>query len=112
MTLLTHRRDIGANLAKDFSSGHSTKAARDFLLNLHHSDISFRLVIIKRHVEIIHKGKSFSAIIAEPVKQILGFGLFLAPSLPFASRLGRSISSKSFSQNSQIASLKFSHDGF
>src|SRR5688572_7892873 len=112
MALLTHRRDIRANLAKDFCSPERAKTARDFLLDFHHSDISFRQVIIKRHAEIIHKGERFFTIMAEPIEQVFSLRLFLAPSLHFVRKLRWSISSKPFSQDSLIAPLKFSNIEF
>src|SRR5256885_10160890 len=112
MALLAHRRDVRTNLAKDFCTHTGAKATRDFLLDFHHSDISLSLIIIKRDVEIIHKGERFFTIITESVKQVFCLGLFLAPTPRLVRGRRRYIGSKAFAQDSLIAPLEFCNGDF
>jgi hypothetical protein len=51
--LFLHGRKITAKGAKNGSSLLGPKAARNFLAELHHPQIRFRLIVIKRHRKIL-----------------------------------------------------------
>ena len=55
--ILSGRGDVTADLAKDYGAILRTKAARYFLFQFHHADISLRLVVIEWHLKIIHKSQ-------------------------------------------------------
>ena len=47
---------VAADLAEVVCAHSRAKTARDFLLDFHHSQIAFSLIVIKWHIKIIHKG--------------------------------------------------------
>ena len=53
-----------------------TEAARDFLLDFDHADITFDKVIVKGDAEVIEKGKDLKTEQVEPVGQVERFGSF------------------------------------
>ena len=52
------------------------KAARNLLFQLDHADISFRLVVVKRHLKIVDKSQHLPFIAAKTIQQVLGWTLF------------------------------------
>jgi len=54
--ILSDSGDVAPDAAENICSLSAAKGARDFLLNLHHPDIAFSLIIIKGNAKIIHKG--------------------------------------------------------
>ena len=50
-------------------------------MQLHHTDVSLCLVVVKRHAKIVHKGQHFPLVGHQAVEQVLGWALFDAPTL-------------------------------
>ncbi len=61
-TLLSGRRDVTADTTEVLCSLLSTEATGDLLLNLHHSQVSLRQIVVKRHPKIIHEPECFVAV--------------------------------------------------
>ncbi len=53
--VLSDGGDVAPDAAENICSLSTAKRARDFLLNFHHPDIAFRLIIIERNAKVIHK---------------------------------------------------------
>ena len=67
---------IAAQSAGSLSARPGTEAARDFLLDFDHADITFDKVIVKGDAEVIEKGKDLKTEQVEPVGQVERFGSF------------------------------------
>ena len=59
LPILPRRRDVAADLTEALGSLLGAKTPRDLLVQLHHADVSLRLVVVKWHVKIVHKGQHF-----------------------------------------------------
>src|SRR6266850_5861851 len=112
MALLSQRRDVTANAAKGIRAILRAEAARDFLLNFHHSQITFGKVVIKRDSEIIHESKSLFAIMTQAVQQVFSFRLFFSSALHRLRRFRWRVRSKSLFENPAIAPFKFGYLDF
>ena len=77
------RRDIAPNAAKEGGAGFGAEAAGDFLFDFDHADISLGLIIVKRHVEVAHKGEHFPFVLRQSIQQILRWRLFRSASFLF-----------------------------
>ena len=81
------RGDVASNAAENGSPLLCTETSRDFLFDFDHSNITFGLVIVKRDAKVIHKGKHFAFVLAQPIQQIFGWGLFGSAPFLFVSVL-------------------------
>jgi len=86
MSLLSHRRKIAANATEVGRSRTGAKPAGDFLLHFHHPQVSRGQVVIKRDTKVLEKPQSLFLIPGQPIEQILGLALFLAPMLALRGR--------------------------
>ena len=57
LTLLAHGGNIASDAAEDVSALPSAKAARDFLADLGHAQVTLGLVVVERDPEIVHEGQ-------------------------------------------------------
>jgi hypothetical protein len=65
--LLTEGGNDTANTGKMLSPFFRAKRARDFLFDLGHSNILFRLIIIERYTHITKKPKDFGFVAGESI---------------------------------------------
>ena len=78
--LLVHGRGTGADDAVSLRSWQRAKAARDFLLDLGHSDGLFGKIIGERHIGLCHKAPNIVAVTPQSANQMGGLALLgLAP---------------------------------
>ena len=78
------RRNITADPAESVSALMAPKGAGDFLLDFDRPNIPFRLIVVKRDVEIVHEGQDSPAVRLETIQQVFRLALFWPP--PFAGR--------------------------
>lgn len=71
--LLLGGNDIGSYTSIGLGPGNATQAPGDLQLDLVHSQIAFRHVVIKRHLEVFHKQEVFLLAIAQAFQQIKRF---------------------------------------
>ena len=57
LTVLAGRGEVTANLTEHLGPFFAAETARHFLLHLDRADISLRLVVVERHLEIMHEGQ-------------------------------------------------------
>ena len=55
--MLTGRGDIAANTAESLRPLKCSEAAGHLLFDFHHPDIPFPLVVVKRHVKVVHESQ-------------------------------------------------------
>src|SRR6266567_3490299 len=79
MTLLTHRRNVATNAAEGISTCGTAEAARDFLLHLHHANISLSLTVVKRNAQMMQESQHLMLIGVQTVPQTAS-GMTFAPS--------------------------------
>src|SRR5216683_422800 len=89
MTLLSQCRDVASDSTEGRGSFTGAEAPRDLLLHFHHSQVSLRKVIVKRHRKVSHESQHLLSVLIQPVQQVLGFALLLSSTLPCGQRLGR-----------------------
>jgi hypothetical protein len=80
-TLFANSRYKSTNAAESIRPKFASKATGYFLSYLGHAQISFGLIIIERHVEIIHERQCLISIFAQAVKKISRRRLLLAAAL-------------------------------
>jgi hypothetical protein len=56
-SLFLQRRNVAPNPCEDFRPRHAPKGARDLLVDFHHPDVLFGLIIRIRYAKIGHKSK-------------------------------------------------------
>lgn len=78
--MFAHRGDIAADCGKEFRTLESSERAGDFLLHFDHADILFCLIVGEGDLEIVEKSKRPVFVVLQAIKQVLGLGLFFAPS--------------------------------
>ena len=102
------RRDISSDAAENGRPCFGSKAARDFLFDFNHAEISFGLIIVKGHAEVVHKGEDFAFVLAESIQEILGWRLFGPSTLLFDAGLlpGWGIGLQSLLQDLVVSFLK------
>jgi hypothetical protein len=71
-------------LAKGFGTTFRPETSGYLLLDLHHPNSLFGLIIVKWHLKIIHKGKYCGFVVIQSIQKIFGWALFLWPALLFA----------------------------
>ena len=74
-------RNVAPDQAKCLRTAFGAEATGYFLLYFHHPNISFRLVIVKRNAEIIHKKQNSLFVIIQPAQEILRWALLLRSAL-------------------------------
>jgi len=52
--LLAQRRQVAADVAEGDGPRFAVEGARDLLLNFDHPNVTLRLVLVKRHDEVVH----------------------------------------------------------
>lgn len=72
LAVLTGCRDVTADLGKDFDAICRAKTSRHFLFQFDHAEIAFRLVVVKRHLKIVHKSQHEPLAGPEMIEQVLG----------------------------------------
>lgn len=72
VALLLHRRNVAPQLAELYCSFLCSEVATDLLLDLQHSQITFRLIIIKRYSEIGHEQQYLISPDSQSVHQFPG----------------------------------------
>ena len=102
--VLTHGGDVTADLAKDLSPFIGTERARHFLFEFDHAQVPFSLIIIKRHLKIVHKGQNSGFVAVQTVKEIFGRALFR--SAPFCGELSSTANIIAQGANEQAASAE------
>src|SRR5579863_4123455 len=63
--------DIPANAAEGFGSFLRAESSRDFLLNLHHADVSFRSIVIEGNRKVVSKRERLFFPQPQSLQQIL-----------------------------------------
>jgi hypothetical protein len=58
-------------MGEGFGTVFGADATGDFLLDLDHAQVAFSLIVVKRHLKIIHKRHRFALVHLEPVEQVL-----------------------------------------
>src|SRR5664280_127898 len=53
--VLTSSRNVTPNRTKSLRTLKSSESTRNFLFHFYHANITFGLIIVKRHAEIVHK---------------------------------------------------------
>ena len=69
-------RDVTPDPAKDLGSMKGSETPGDLLLNLRHSKIPFRLVVVERYPEIEHEVERLRPVPMKSFQQVSRFGLF------------------------------------
>src|SRR5205814_5733360 len=81
IALFSQSGEVTPDATKGNRTSLGTEGARDFLLNFDHSQILFGAIVGKRHAEIAHEQQEGCRISLQPIKQVLGLGLFDSSSL-------------------------------
>jgi len=84
--VLPGRRDIAADTAEVYEGVKAAEGAGDFLPQLHHSQIAFGQVVVKRDGEVAHEGEDAVGVVPESVEQVAGFALLAASPALWVSR--------------------------
>lgn|GEM_PF-5511181 len=66
-------RDVAADAAEEFPAVFSTKTTRNLLLQLHHPDVAFALIVIEGDRRVRQKRQCFRLEIAQSIEQVLRF---------------------------------------
>jgi hypothetical protein len=74
--LFSQRREIATNAAEHGNSWLGAEAAGDLLLHLDHAQVSFGLVVVKRHRKIMEEPKHLPLSLRETIQQIARRALF------------------------------------
>ncbi len=82
--IFTGCRDVTSDSTESVSASLCAEGTGDFLFDLYHSDIPFGLIVVERHVEVVHEGENFRFVLKEPVEEIFGRRLLIAS--PFVRR--------------------------
>jgi hypothetical protein len=75
-TLLAQRRQVATDATKGGCSPLAAEGARDLLLDLDHTHITLRLVIVKRHGEAVQESQHGLLVIDQTVQQVACRTLF------------------------------------
>jgi len=76
--MFTYRRNITPHAAEYLRSKEASEAAGNFLLYLGHTQVTFRGIIVKGYIEIIHKCQCFIRMVCQAIKQIAGRALLFS----------------------------------
>src|SRR5438045_4140372 len=76
MPLLAHGREVAANAAKSGGPVRTAKGARNLLLDLGHTKISFSKIVRKWERKIIEQSEHLFGTGKQSIEQILGLALF------------------------------------
>jgi len=80
--LLHQRGDDAAQSGEKVRSGFRSKCAGDFLFDLHHTQITFRLIVIEWNMGTPKKRQNGRFVQGQPFFQIAGFALYFSPLRP------------------------------
>lgn len=69
MALLTRCREITPHTAEVAGVLRRSEAARHFLRQLHHPQVTFRAVVVEGHREVIHEAQNLVAAAQQPVDE-------------------------------------------
>src|SRR5215213_2609082 len=81
MSMLTSGREIASDTAEVPGSIRSSKAARDFLLQLDHPQVTFRTIVVEGHSEVRHEAQDFIAAALQSFDEIVWQRFQLPPFL-------------------------------
>src|SRR6059036_1196601 len=79
--LLAHCREIASDAAKGPRASRRAETAGDFLLDLHHANITLGTAIVERHGEIIQEQQHRLLVRGEAIEQIASRRLFASSAL-------------------------------
>lgn len=74
--MFSHCREIAPDTTKGNWPRLRAESPRDFLLNLHHSEILFRTIVRKWHAKVGQETEEGGRIALKPIEQVLGLALF------------------------------------
>lgn len=72
------RRDIAADAGEDLGALERAEGAGYFLLDFHHTEILFGLIVGERNLEVIEESQDGLAMKRQAIEQVLSLGLLAA----------------------------------
>ena len=76
VSLLSHGRDVASNAAERLGPLLTAESPGYFLFYLHHTDVAFGLIVIKRDLKVPHKPQYGRFVAMQVQQQITHFALF------------------------------------